>query len=419
MMAFQTLGLSGDLLRGVRAVGYDAPTPIQSAAIPVARSGRDMIGCAQTGTGKTAAFVLPLLDRLFEGRRPSKTRHVRALVVTPTRELALQVGEAVRTYGRYTPVRSLSIFGGVPMQPQIKGLRHGVDVVVATPGRLLDHMARGHLDLSRVEVLVLDEADRMFDMGFLPDVRRIVAATPRQRQTLLFSATMPAPIQALADSILSDAAFVEVGERRNPAETVAQQVCPVVQQDKMDLLYHVLENAPVEHVLVFARTKHRADRITRKLGQRGFAATVMHSNRSQGQRQRALAAFKSGQYRILVATDIAARGIDVDGISHVINFDTPLQAEDYIHRIGRTGRAQSSGEAITFVSPEEVPYLRKIEQHTGKRLAREVYPGFEPAFTLDAETARSSDRGRTRPAGDARRKKPGRYQQGGARRGRR
>ena len=377
MITFKSLGLSGKTLQGVLAAGYTKPTPIQTQAIPVARAGRDLIGCAQTGTGKTAAFVLPLLERLSAQERRNGSCRVRALVVTPTRELASQVEKAIRTYSTFTRLRSLAIFGGVGIQPQLKQLRRGVDVVVATPGRLLDHLDRGSLDLSRIEVLVLDEADRMLDMGFIHDVRKIVAAIPARRQTLLFSATMPKSVQALANTILRNPAFVEVGARRNPAETVMQQVCSVASHQKMDLLYHVLDTEPVDNVLVFSRTKHRANRITRKLSKRGFAATVIHSNRTQGQRQRALGGFRNGTFKILVATDIAARGLDVDGISHVINFNTPNQAEDYIHRIGRTGRAQASGHAITFVAKEEERYLRDIERHTGQRLARKVYTGFE------------------------------------------
>ena len=377
MITFESLGLSGKTLQGVLAAGYTKPTPIQTQAIPVAQAGRDLIGCAQTGTGKTAAFVLPLLDRLSAQERRNGSRRVRALVVTPTRELASQVEKAIRAYGTFTRLRSLAIFGGVGIQPQLKHLRRGVDVVVATPGRLLDHLGRGSLDLSRIEVLVLDEADRMLDMGFIHDVRKIVAAIPARRQTLLFSATMPKSVQALANTILRNPAFVEVGARRNPAETVMQQVCSVANHQKMDLLYHVLDTEPVDNVLVFSRTKHRANRITRKLSKRGFAATVIHSNRTQGQRQRALGGFRNGTFKILVATDIAARGLDVDGISHVINFNTPNQAEDYIHRIGRTGRAQASGHAITFVAKEEERYLRDIERHTGQRLARKVYADFE------------------------------------------
>jgi ATP-dependent RNA helicase RhlE len=402
MMTFNALGLSETTLQGILAAGYTTPTPIQAQAIPLVRAGRDLIGCAQTGTGKTAAFVLPLLDRLAADRRHHGVRAVRALVVTPTRELASQVEEAIRTYGAFTRLHSLAIFGGVGIQPQLQKLRRGVDVVVATPGRLLDHLSRGSIDLSRIEVLVLDEADRMLDMGFIPDVRKIVAALPAKRQTLLFSATMPEAVQALANSILKAPAFVEVGERRNPAETVVQQVCSVATHQKMDLLLHVLDTEPVETVLVFSRTKHHADRINRKLSKRGFAATVIHSNRTQGQRQRALDGFKDGTFQILVATDIAARGLDVDGISHVINFNTPNQAEDYIHRIGRTGRAQASGHAITFVAKEEERYLQEIERHTGQRLARKVYAGFEDSAWAESGRVLPSEEGRRHAGGASR-----------------
>jgi ATP-dependent RNA helicase RhlE len=387
MITFKTLGLSNETLRGIVAAGYSNPTPIQAAAIPVATSGQDLIGCAQTGTGKTAAFVLPLLDRLSANPHSTRgKRHVRALVVTPTRELALQVKEAISTYGRFTPHRSTAIYGGVGMSPQVQALRRGKDIIVATPGRLLDHINRGNIDLSYIEVLVLDEADRMLDMGFIHDIRKIVALTPRKRQTLLFSATMSNEIQTLTRSILTpDAAIVKVGEQRNPAETVAQHAYPVAQHRKMDLLLHVLDKEPVQNVLVFSRTKVRADRITKRLSQKGFAVTALHSNKSQNQRQNALDGFKRGKFQIMVATDIAARGIDVDTISHVINYDTPNQAEDYIHRIGRTGRAETSGDAITFVTQEEKSYLRNIERHTGQRLNRKEYEDFDAGHEAEVE----------------------------------
>ncbi len=413
MITFQSLGLSEKILQGILEVGYTTPTPVQIATIPVGKAGRDVIGCAQTGTGKTAAFVLPLLDRLAENRQQSRTRPVRALIVTPTRELALQVEESVRTYGRFTGFRSLAVFGGVPMGPQLHGLRRGADIVVATPGRLLDHLDRGTLDLSQIEILVLDEADRMLDMGFINDIKKIIAVVPRKRQTLLFSATMPDSVLALGRSILTNPEFVEVGERRNPAESVIQQVCAVAQDRKMELLLHVLQNEEVDNVLVFSRTKHRADRIAKKLTQQGFSAAVMHSNRSQGQRQRALDGFKNGRFRILVATDIAARGIDVDSISHVINYDTPNQAEDYIHRIGRTGRAQESGEAITFVAREEEAYLKAIEKHTGQRLTRKVYTDFQSDAATqenDASAAPRQPRGRASHGSGGGRNNPRRAQ---------
>jgi len=398
MTTFQSLGLSAPVLRGVVDAGYTSPTPIQAAAIPPALAGKDITGTAQTGTGKTAAFVLPMLVRLSASPSSAQRRPVRALVVTPTRELALQVEEAVRTYGKHTGLRSVAVFGGVGMGPQLDAFRRGVDIVSATPGRLLDHIGRGSLDLSRVEVLVLDEADRMFDMGFINDVRKIVAKVPAKRQTLLFSATMPAPIQQLAASIQQRPESVEVGQRRNPASSVTQYIYPVAQTQKMDLLLHLLEAEKIENVLVFSRTKHRANRITKKLSQQGIAAAAIHSNRSQNQRQKALADFKSGDVQVLVATDIAARGIDVDGISHVVNFDTPNMAEDYIHRIGRTGRADATGDAITFVSADEEDYLRNIEKHTGRSFERSTYAEFsydtspEPA---PEKNAGSSGRGRS------------------------
>ncbi|MEZ4703390.1 MAG: DEAD/DEAH box helicase [Rhodothermales bacterium] len=375
-MNFDQLDLSKDVLRGVEATGYTTPTPIQQAAIPVILDGKDLIGCAQTGTGKTAAFVLPLLDRLAASPRTQGPRRVRALVVTPTRELALQVDEAVRTYGKFTPFRSLPIYGGVGMSPQFQGLRRGADIIVATPGRLIDHLERGSISLSHCEVLVLDEADRMLDMGFIHDVRKIVAATPRKRQTLLFSATMHGPVRQLADSILQQPEFIEIGHRRNPADTVEQAACLIDEAAKIDLLYHVLETEDVNNMIVFSRTKHRADRITRRLNQEGFSAVAIHSNRSQAQRQKALQGFKLGRFRVLVATDIAARGIDVEGITHVINFDTPNLPESYIHRIGRTGRAEATGRAITFVTRDEMAYLRQIESYTGHKIERIAYAPF-------------------------------------------
>jgi ATP-dependent RNA helicase RhlE len=374
MTDFKGLGLSEPILRGIREAGYSTPTPIQLQAIPVVLEGGDITGCAQTGTGKTAAFVLPMLQRL--GAAPSGRRVVRALVVAPTRELAIQVEESVQTYGRYTGLKSTTIYGGVGMEPQVRQLRNGVDIVIATPGRLLDHMGRRTLDLSNVEILVLDEADRMFDIGFINDVRKIVAAVRRERQTLLFSATMPPEIETLARTIQYKPVMVEIGQRRSPAETVTQHVYSVAGDQKLDLLLHVLQSEPVDSVLVFSRTKHRADRITKKLSQAGVSAVAIHGNRTQNQRQRALTGFKDGQFQVLVATDIAARGIDVDGISHVINFDTPNQAEDYIHRIGRTGRANATGIAMTFVSRDEEDYLRQIERFTGNRLERAAGPAF-------------------------------------------
>jgi ATP-dependent RNA helicase RhlE len=376
-MSFSTLGLSDQLVQGVLAAGYTTPTPIQSRAIPLAVNGRDVIGCAQTGTGKTAAFVLPMLHHLAGRNGHHASRRVRGLVLTPTRELALQVEESVATYGRFTGLQSLSVFGGVNMENQIKRLRRGVDIVVATPGRLLDHLQRRTIDLSHVEILVLDEADRMFDMGFINDVRSILSRLPAKRQTMLFSATMPKEVRALAASSQTNPELVEVGEQRRPVETVTQHFYGVPQEAKADLLFHILRTEPMESVLVFTRTKHGADKISRRLERGGEKAIAIHSNRTQSQRQHALDGFKRGHYKVLVATDIASRGIDVDGISHVINYDTPVFAEDYIHRIGRTGRAAATGDAITFVSRPEREYLRKIEYFVGKEHPVKAYPGFE------------------------------------------
>jgi ATP-dependent RNA helicase RhlE len=378
-MPFKSLGLSDKLVQGILATGYTAPTAIQSQAIPTAIAGRDIIGCAQTGTGKTAAFVLPILNRLVAYETAGQTRHgVKALVLTPTRELAQQVEESVKTYGRFMNLRTLAIYGGVGYNPQIQALKRGVDIVVATPGRLIDLMNSRNIDLSKVEVLVLDEADRMMDMGFIPDVRRIVAQVPAERQTLMFSATMSREIRELTASIQHQPQLIEIGERRDPVATVTQHVFTAQREQKMDLLIHIIEEQNLDCVLVFSRTKHGADRISHRLERRGIRSAALHSNRTQSQRQKALDGFKRGHYRVLVATDIAARGIDVEGISHVINYDTPVYAEDYIHRIGRTGRAMATGDAITFVSRDEEDYLRSIEKFIGRRLERKRHPTFMP-----------------------------------------
>jgi ATP-dependent RNA helicase RhlE len=394
-MPFTKLGLSDPLLRGVHASGYTSPTEIQSEAIPAALSGQDIIGCAQTGTGKTAAFVLPILSRVFcEQPAQGKKRALRSLILTPTRELAVQIEKSILGYGRFVGVRALAIYGGVDIQKQLATLRRGVDIVVATPGRLMDHMRRGSVDFRALEVLVLDEADRMFDMGFIDDVLKIIRALPEQRQTMLFSATMPPEVQRLAASVQKDPQMIQIGEQHNPIDTITQHVHAVLRQQKMDMLLHMLRNRSMQSVLVFSRTKHGADKIHRKLEQAGIVSVALHSGRSQAQRQRALDGFKSGKYQVLVATDIAARGIDVRGISHVVNFDVPLYARDYIHRIGRTGRATAAGDAITFVAPDEQQYLRKIEQFIGQRLAPEEYEGFTCA-QLTATLARTETQTRT------------------------
>ena len=376
-MPFTKLGLSDPLLRGVLASGYTCPTEIQSEAIPAALSGQDIIGCAQTGTGKTAAFVLPILSRIFRERPvQGHKRAIRSLILTPTRELAVQIERSILGYGRFVGVRALAIYGGVDIKRQLETLRRGVDIVVATPGRLMDHMRRGSVDFRSMEVLVLDEADRMFDMGFIDDVQRIIATLPEQRQTMLFSATIPPEVQRLAAGVQKDPHMIQIGEQRNPIETITQHVHAVLRQQKIDLLLHMLQNRPMHSVLVFSRTKHGADKIQRKLEHAGIVSVALHSGRSQSQRQRALDGFKNGKYQVMVATDIAARGIDVRGISHVVNFDVPLYARDYIHRIGRTGRAAATGDAITLVAPDEQEYLRKIEQFIGQRFQPEEYEGF-------------------------------------------
>jgi ATP-dependent RNA helicase RhlE len=399
-MPFSKFGLSDQLVQGMLATGYTAPTAIQTRAIPPAVAGRDVIGCARTGTGKTAAFVLPLLHRLTKDAGHASSRHIRALVLTPTRELAQQVEDFITSYGRFTSLQSLAVFGGVNMENQVKRLRRGVDIVTATPGRLIDHLQRRTADLSRVEVLVLDEADRMFDMGFINDVRTIISHLPAKRQTLLFSATMSKEVKALVASIQKDPELVEIGEQRHPVETVRHHFYSVPKETKLGLLLHILKSQPMESVLVFSRTKHGADKISRRLERSGVKSIAIHANRTQAQRQRALAGFKQGQYSVLVATDIAARGIDVEGISHVINYDTPAFAEDYIHRIGRTGRASATGDAITFVSQQERDHLKKIEYFVGEKYELKRYPGFEPALAAGSdpagEKAHGENKGRSR-----------------------
>jgi ATP-dependent RNA helicase RhlE len=384
-MPFSKLGLSDPLLQGILASGYTVPTDIQLQAIPAALEGQDIIGCAQTGTGKTAAFVLPILSRLC--RQPAAKKPViRSLILTPTRELAVQIERSIINYGRFVTVRVLAVYGGVSIETQLKALRRGVDIVVATPGRLMDHMKRGTIDLRSVEVLVLDEADRMLDMGFIRDVRKIIAAVPQQRQTMLFSATIPLEVRQLAAGVQKSPTWIQIGEENNPIDTITQRVHPVEKQQKIDLLLHMLQNRPMHTVLVFSRTKHGADKIHRKLERAGVGCVAIHSGRSQGQRQRALDDFKKGRYQVMVATDIAARGIDVRGISHVVNFDVPEYAQDYVHRIGRTGRATATGDAITLVSPDERLYLRKIEQFIGAKLSVEEYEGFTCTYLAESLT---------------------------------
>ena len=396
MPSFDDFDLAPPVRQGVRDAGYTTPTPVQAATLPHALKGIDVVGVAQTGTGKTAAFVLPILDYLVREPSQGKRRPIRALVVTPTRELAIQVEEAVGAYGKQTPLKSATIYGGVSKGKQRTALRNGIDIVVATPGRLLDFVGTKEIDLSYVDILVLDEADRMFDMGFIKDIRKIVAEVPEQRQTMLFSATMPPAIQDLAKSILYKPETVEVGERRDPAATVSQRAVHVAEAEKQDLLHHFLDTEAVGRMIVFSRTKYRADRIKKKLDRAGYDAVAIHSNRSQGQRQRALKGFEKGQFQVLVATDIAARGIDIDGVTHVVNFDAPNVPEDYIHRIGRTGRAEATGDAITFVSAAEADHLKAIEKHTGQRIEAVSVDGFaapKVAEALSQATKRSNPKG--------------------------
>jgi ATP-dependent RNA helicase RhlE len=398
-MSFAELGLEAGLLGAVRDLGYTDPTPIQEQAIPLALAGGDILGCAQTGTGKTAAFILPALQRMAARLTPehpsgvgardagaartkggnlrSNGHHsIHTLVVTPTRELAGQIDEVARACARYTGQRVAAVYGGVGYDPQLKKLRRGVDLLVATPGRLLDLQERGEVDLSRVEILVLDEADRMLDMGFWPDVRRILALLPSARQNMLFSATLSKDVMRAAGPILNNPTRIEVAPSATPVETIFQAVYPVAEMQKTDLLVRLLEEEKLDRVLVFTRTKHRADRVCRNLERNRIKGAAIHSNRTQAQRQRALDGFKDGTYRVLVATDIVARGIDVDRISHVVNYDLPSQAEDYVHRIGRTARAGAEGTAISFLAAEQANELRDIEVMLGQTLPCQDLEGF-------------------------------------------
>jgi len=387
-MSFETLGLSADMLRAVSEEGYTVPTPVQEQAIPYILQGRDVLAGAQTGTGKTAAFTLPLLQRLSTGPAPEKVKGrkpIRALVLTPTRELASQVEESVRIYGKYLSLTSAVIFGGVNINPQFSMLRRGVDILVATPGRLLDHLGQGSLDLSSVETLILDEADRMLDMGFIRDIRRVIAVLPKKRQNLMFSATYTDEIRTLAEGLLANPASVEVARRNTPAEKVAQRIFPVDRDRKRELLSNLIREGDWRQVLVFTRTKHGANRLAKQLEQDGLTTAAIHGNKSQAARTKALAGFKNGEVRILVATDIAARGLDIDMLPHVVNFELPNIPEDYVHRIGRTGRAGAEGEAVSLVCVDENDFLRGIERVLNRNLPKEVIPGFEPDPSIKAE----------------------------------
>ncbi len=374
-MPFRALGLEARILRAVTEAGYTEPTPIQSAAIPPIIAGHDLIGIAQTGTGKTAAFTLPILTKLA-AQQPNQRRGTKVLIIAPTRELVVQIQENLQAYAKHLPLTVATVFGGVSERPQIQALRNGADVVIACAGRLLDLMGQRAADFSQLKFLVLDEADRMLDMGFLPDIQRIVQQLPKERQTLMFSATLSKEIEALTHKFQRSPKMIQIGRRANPAETVTQLVYEVPRHLKASLLLHLLRDPQMGMVLVFSRMKHNADRIAHQLEQKGVRCATLHSNRSQNQRLRALKDFKDGVVRVLVATDIAARGIDVDGISHVVNYDFPVQPEDYVHRIGRTGRAHAVGDAISFVSSEEYGALRHLERFIGRGIVRKKAEGF-------------------------------------------
>jgi len=400
-MSFETLGLRAELLRAVSEKGYTTPSPIQLQAIPPILEGKDIMGGAQTGTGKTAGFTLPLLQNLMSSGKHQKGRAIRALVLTPTRELAAQVGESVEMYGKHLPLKSTVIFGGVSINPQIKKLRNGIDILVATPGRLLDHVSQNTVDLSKLEILVLDEADRMLDMGFIHDIRKVLARVPKQKQTLLFSATFSADIKKLANGLLNSPTLVEVARLNTATETVTQVVHPVDKKRKRELLSFLIGSNNWKQVLVFNRTKHGANRLAEQLTNDGINSAAIHGNKSQSARTKALADFKSGKIRVLVATDIAARGIDIDQLPHVVNFELPNVAEDYVHRIGRTGRAGKEGEAMSLVCIDEHKLLKDIERLMKREIPSVIIDGYEPDPSIKAEpiqNGRGRQQQRRRPA---------------------
>jgi ATP-dependent RNA helicase RhlE len=409
---FDQLGLTPELLRAVAAQGYTVPTPVQTQSIPIVLAGRDLLAGAQTGTGKTAAFVLPILQLLnasrpaprqlkYGERRPRGATGlpIRCLVLTPTRELALQIEESVRTYGAERPIFSTTIYGGVGFDPQVRAIRGGPEIVVATPGRLLDHAGQGTIDLSSVEILVLDEADRMLDMGFIRDIRRILALIPARRQNLLFSATFSDEIRELSVGLLNDPAHVQIARRNAPIELVRQVVYPVDRERKRALLSHLIRSGRIDRALVFTRTKHGANRLAEQLGDDGILSAAIHGNKSQGQRVRALDDFKEGRVAVLVATEVASRGLDIDGLPHVVNFELPMVAQDYVHRIGRTGRAGMEGDAVSLVCIDENMLMADIETLLRQRITREVIPGFEVDRTIPREPIRQRSMGAGRPSG--------------------
>ncbi len=436
-MLFSKIGLSAELLRALEDQGYQQATPIQQQAIPQVLEGCDILAGAQTGTGKTAGFTLPILQRLKSSDPAGQRRQVRVLILVPTRELAAQVADSVQTYGRYLPFRVAMVFGGVSIRPQIAELRKGVDLVVATPGRLLDHMQQGTIDLRTIDTLVLDEADRMLDMGFIRDIRRVMRALPPERQNLLFSATFSKEIRKLAGELLDSPAEIQVAPRNTTADNVTQLVHPVDRRRKRELLSYLIGAGNWRQVLVFTRTKHGANRLAKQLQQDGLAASAIHGNKSQGARTRALAEFKMGRVRVLVATDVAARGLDIDRLPHVVNFELPNVPQDYVHRIGRTARAGQDGHAVSLVCVDEHQLLAGIERLLEHDIEKAVVPGFEPDATIKAEPigngrnrgaakGQRSGGGRTAPTGKRRGSSPGKRQGGaggkrgsGGRRGRR
>lgn len=412
-MTFQTLGLSTELLRAVADEGYTTPTPIQQQAIPPILQGQDVFASAQTGTGKTAGFTLPLLQRLSQTSLGKGARSPRALILAPTRELAVQVSDSVKTYGKYLPLKASVVYGGVSIVPQIQSLKRGADIVVATPGRLLDHLSQKTVDLSQVEILVLDECDRMLDMGFIHDIRKVLKVLPETRQTLMFSATFSPAIRKLASTLLNDPVQIEVASRNTTADRVEQIVHPVDRSRKRELLSYLIGFNNWQQVLVFTRTKHGANRLAEQLAKDGLKTAAIHGNKSQAARTRSLSDFKQGKVRVLVATDVASRGLDIDQLPHVVNFELPNVPEDYVHRIGRTGRAGNEGQAISLVSHEEVPLLKGIEQLLNRRLDKDVVQGYEPTAASHREEPKA-ERQRSKPpqssrnsANSSRRKKPG------------
>jgi ATP-dependent RNA helicase RhlE len=414
-MSFDTLGLSAELLRAVADQGYSEPTPVQSQAITSNLEGKDILAGAQTGTGKTAGFTLPLLQRLSDEKPDKGRRPVRALILTPTRELAAQVEESVKTYGKHLPLTSTVIFGGVKINPQIQRLRTGVDILVATPGRLLDHVSQKTLDLSSVEILVLDEADRMLDMGFIHDIRKILALLPKRRQNLLFSATYSSDIKKLADKLLNAPVLIEVARRNTPAENVAQVIHPVDRQRKRELLSFMIGSENWRQVLVFTRTKHGANRLAQQLEKDGISSAAIHGNKSQGARTRALQHFKQGEVRVLVATDIAARGLDIEQLPHVVNYELPNVPEDYVHRIGRTGRAGNEGQAVSLVCIDENKLLGDIERLLKRDLPKVVIQGYEPDPSIRAEPIKGRGNSRSGGQKQGRNKRPGQAKSGNRR----